>query len=372
MKRNIMNRRVINDLKTRSSIGILIYMILAFIVIFENGYNLRNPVFSWTFFTLLNGVCLLRIIHLWFFKIFEQYNESLNTDVFVGLVLTTASIWGGSFAYSMYQNGEHTAKLLMAICTAGLASGGVVAFIPHRLLAIIFNLFMLFPAIVLMSVKGDNPSLVLMIFLFSIYLILLTLRGSREYWDALETEAKLKEKTVELKRLSHTDPLTGLYNRRYFNEIFDFEWKRASRDKTALTVVMCDIDYFKKVNDTLGHIAGDDYLISITRVLKNKFKRDTDIVARFGGEEFVILLSGLDEDDAFQMAEFLRKQAMDHIVMYDGSEIKTTLSFGIASCVPSAHGSPDHLLGRADRALYRAKDNGRNRVEIDAPSLARG
>lgn len=367
MKRNMMNRRVLYDLKTRSSIGILIYMILAFIIVFEKDYHLRNPVFSWLFFYLLNGICILRICHLSFFKTLESFSESLNRDLFVFLVLATSSTWGGAFAYTMYQDNEHTAKLLMAICTAGLSSGGVVAFIPHRLLAIVFNLLMLMPAVVLMSCKGDNPSLVLMVVLFSIYLILLALRGSREYWDALENETKLEEKTVELRRLSHTDPLTGLYNRRYFNEIFDFEWKRSSRDKTSLTVVICDIDFFKKVNDTLGHMAGDAYLVSLARLLRNKFKRDTDIVARFGGEEFVVLLSGLDDDDAFQMVEALRKQVMEHMVMFGNVEIKTTLSFGIASCVPDIQTQPEHLITRADIALYRAKDSGRNRVEIDSP-----
>lgn len=371
MKRYALNNRVMDDLKKRSSIGIILYMILSFIIVYEEGFYQRNPSFSFLFLVMVNGVCVIRFIHLLLFKSLEQYSERLNNAIFFVTVLLTASTWGGCFAYFMNNDKEYTAKLLVAICSAGLASGGVVAFIPERRLSIVFNLLMLLPPVGMSLSRGTDTSLAVMILMYSIYLVLLTLRGSREYWDALENEAQLKEKTVELKRLSHTDPLTGLYNRRYFNEIYDFEWKRASRDKTTLTLIFCDIDYFKNVNDTLGHIAGDEYLINITRILRNKFKRDTDIVARYGGEEFVMLLSGLDDDDAFQMTEALRKQVADHKVSFDGSMIMTTMSFGVASCSPGSQGSPDHLIARADRALYRAKEKGRNRVEIDAPCFDR-
>jgi diguanylate cyclase (GGDEF)-like protein len=362
-----LNSRVIHDLKKRSSIGIIFYVVLSFIVVFEKGYYFRNTGFSLTFLCSLNAICLARVIHLRFFRRLEAFNERLNTTIFVATVLLTASVWGGAFGYSIQQEGEFTSRMLMAICMAGLSAGGVVAFIPLRSLSIVFNLLMLVPSMVLLTIKGGDTGLVIMIISYSIYLILLTLRGNKEYWYALENEKKLEEKTIELRRLSHTDPLTGLYNRRYFSEIFDFEWKRAIRDKTSLTVVMCDIDHFKRVNDTHGHIAGDEYLIDISRVLRNKFKRDTDIVARYGGEEFVILLSGIDDEDVFRMTESLRKQTMDHKVHFDNAEIRTTVSVGAASCFPDPKGSPEHLIARADRALYRAKENGRNRVEIDSP-----
>jgi diguanylate cyclase (GGDEF)-like protein len=204
-----------------------------------------------------------------------------------------------------------------------------------------------------------------MVVLFCIYLVLLAIRGNKEYWDALENEAKLKDKTIELKRLSHTDALTGIYNRRYFNEIFDFEWKRSSRDKTILTLIMCDIDHFKSVNDSFGHIAGDEYLVHIAGILKNTFKRDTDIVARYGGEEFIVLLSGVESHYAYLMAEELRKKIGSYVVTFDGKDIMTTMSFGISSSLPDNLSTTSRLITRADHALYRAKNKGRNRVEVD-------
>ena len=368
MKRHILNSRVIADLKSRSSIGIIVYMVLAVIVVGEKDFYHRNSGFALAFVVAMNGIGLIRFTHLWFFNRLERLNEKFNTVFFVVTVLLTSMIWGTGFAYFMTLAGDFNARLLMAICTAGLCSGGVVAFIPDRRISLVYNLLMLLPAVILMVVKGTYLNLAMMIVLFSGYMMMLTFRGSREYWDALENEKRLKEKTVELKRLSHTDPLTGLYNRRYFNEIFDYEWKHCCRDKTMLTVVICDIDYFKQVNDTLGHIAGDEYLVSISKILRSTFKRDTDIVARYGGEEFVMLLSGLDDAQAFSMTEELRQTVSEHSVMFNGVEIRNTLSFGIASCVPDNQTSQLSLIARADRALYRAKDKGRNRVEVETPA----
>lgn len=365
MKRYTLNRRVMADLRQRSSIGIAFYMLLSFILVFDEGFFSRNYRYSLTFLCFVNGICLIRLLHLSFFSRLEKHNERLNITIFIITVIATSLIWGIGFAYSMVQIAEFNAKLLMAICTAGLSSGGVVAFIPERKLSIAFNLLMLFPAFILIMISGSNYHLAAMIILFSGYLVMLTLRGNKEYWQALENENKLKDKTVELKLLSHTDALTGIYNRRFFNEIFDFEWKRAHRDHTFLTVAICDIDHFKTVNDTFGHIAGDEYLKRIAIILKRTFKRDTDIVARYGGEEFVILLSGVPIEKVIQMAEEVRQEIEDCCVSYKGAHMSTTMSFGISTCVPDNQDTPSMLITWADHALYHAKKLGRNRVEVD-------
>jgi diguanylate cyclase (GGDEF)-like protein len=352
------------DLKRRSSIGIGVYIVLSFLLVFDGGYFYRNRDFSLSFLLLVNGICLIRLIHLFFFHQIETYNAKLNNAVFLSSVIATAMIWGYAFAHSMAQVAEFNAKMLMAICMAGLSSGGVVAFIPERRLSIAFNVIMLFPAGSLMLIKGINFHLAVMIFLFSGYLMMLTLRGAREYWEALENENKLKDKTIELKLLSHTDALTGIYNRRFFNEIFDFEWKRAHRDRALLTIIICDIDYFKLVNDTFGHIAGDEYLRRIAERLRETFKRDTDIVARYGGEEFVVLISGNSIEQVFQMAEDVRCEIEDLCLPWKDDQIRTTMSFGISSCVPDHKTTPNMLITRADHALYQAKELGRNRVEV--------
>jgi diguanylate cyclase (GGDEF)-like protein len=175
---------------------------------------------------------------------------------------------------------------------------------------------------------------------------------------------ELREKNAQLEALAVTDVLTGLSNRRRLMTRLEEEVQRARRYKTPLSVVMIDIDHFKQVNDTYGHAMGDEVLRNIGAMLKDGV-RTTDLAARFGGEELTLVLSHTDSAAAFQVAENLREKfaAMKHTL--DGVTIQKTASMGVASRdgqgeVPNA----EDLLKHADEALYRAKETGRNRVEV--------
>ena len=253
----------------------------------------------------------------------------------------------------------------MLICTVGFSAGGVMSFMPLLPLAVAYNILMLAPATVAVFINLETVSLGVAMVLYSAYLVLITLRGNQEYWTALENENLLEEKSCELENASRTDVLTGLYNRRYFDELLELEWGLAGRSKTPLTLMIADIDHFKKINDTYGHQAGDEYLKLISRSLRSVFQRKTDLVARYGGEEFVVLLPGKDADQALTLAESFKKVISNTILTYKEETIQTTISLGLASCVPGSDESPDRLITRADNALYAAKDAGRNRVVVD-------
>jgi len=200
--------------------------------------------------------------------------------------------------------------------------------------------------------------------LFIIYLAFMAYRGNIEYWQALENEYLLKKKSCDLERMSMIDVLTGLYNRRYFDKQLKLEWKRATRNQLNLTMIIADIDHFKTVNDTFGHLAGDEYLKKTGGMLKQIFKRETDIVARYGGEEFVVVLPGNNTEKTHKLAEQFRSDIEKAQVNYKNHTIKTTISMGIASCRPEHNASEDSLIFSADTALYKAKNNGRNRIHI--------
>jgi diguanylate cyclase (GGDEF)-like protein len=252
----------------------------------------------------------------------------------------------------------------MAICTVGLSAGGVVAYLPSLRLAVAFNVCMLLPAAVFMALRGVNIPLVMLMVMFSAYLVLLAMRANREYWSALQNEILLLKKSEALKALSRIDVLTGLYNRRYFDERFALAWKQAMRHRLPLTLIIGDIDHFKRVNDVHGHLAGDEFLKLSAKTLTEVFKRDTDMVARYGGEEFVILITDIDVKTAYTMAETIRKRMEDVALTYNDKDIKTTVSIGIASVIPSHAQGQDALMLRADKALYRAKQEGRNRTVV--------
>jgi diguanylate cyclase (GGDEF)-like protein len=203
-----------------------------------------------------------------------------------------------------------------------------------------------------------------MILLFSIYLVIMAYRGNREYWDALENEYLLELKSRELAYLSNTDVLTGLYNRRYFDEAFDSEWKRSGRNNSMLSVILFDIDHFKNINDTFGHQAGDEYLKKTAAILNAVFKRDYDIVARYGGEEFIVLLPGINAEHARQLAEQARQKIESLILHYQGKKFAATISAGIMCSVADFNARPDFIVSCADKALYKAKQAGRNMVAV--------
>jgi diguanylate cyclase (GGDEF)-like protein len=310
------------------------------------------------------GICLFRLIHLKISpKMGERY-ETLNKNIFFASVIVTALIWGVAYALIMLQEGEYIAQMLIAVCICGLCAGGVVAFIPHRWLSIYFNASILMPAIITMLANRLNTPLAVMIFLFSVYMVLIAYRGNREYWNALENEYLLEIKSREMELLSNTDVLTGLYNRRYFDEALDRELKRSGRDNSQISVILLDIDRFKKINDTFGHQIGDEYLKKTAATLTSVFKRDYDIVARYGGEEFIVLLPGINADHARQLAEKVKQKIESMILDHQGKNVGTTISSGIICCVPNLNTRSDSIISGADKALYMAKQGGRNRVAV--------
>jgi diguanylate cyclase (GGDEF)-like protein len=266
------------------------------------------------------------------------------------------------FAYFMIQPGEISSKIIMLACTIGLNSGGVVAFIPSWHTSSLYTVLMLSPAAVVMYFLDIHLTLVFLIILFTIYMMMIALRGNREYWDALENEHLLKQKTAEIQKISRVDVLTGLYNRRYFDEIFNIQWKAAARNKDLLTVIIADIDHFKPVNDTHGHLAGDAYLKKIADIFTGIFQRETDFVARYGGEEFVFLLENTEKTAALALAEKVREEIENTALYHYSNRIQSTISLGISACVPDMEDKKEDLFEKADKALYQAKNSGRNRV----------
>ena len=180
---------------------------------------------------------------------------------------------------------------------------------------------------------------------------------------AEKTEA-LRLANEHLSRLSFADALTGLANRRRFDETLDKEWRRATRFRTPLAVVIADIDGFKAYNDALGHPEGDKCLAAVADVFRQSVSRAGDLAARYGGEEFMVLIPAADREAALAFAERLRRACEARAIPHPASDVApvVTITLGAASCIPSHGDVPASLVAEADAALYRAKQEGRNRV----------
>jgi diguanylate cyclase (GGDEF)-like protein len=192
----------------------------------------------------------------------------------------------------------------------------------------------------------------------------------RERTDELnDALAKLQVVNAELQRLSHTDGLTQVGNRAYFDLALASEHKRASRLKQPLALMLFDIDHFKSINDTWGHPAGDACLRYLADYLRQKVQRAGDVLARYGGEEFVVLLINSTLGDALELAEEFREDIAALVIPIEGRTLRITASFGVASAIPDASTTPPTLVADADKALYEAKHGGRNCVRAAAPRL---
>jgi len=173
------------------------------------------------------------------------------------------------------------------------------------------------------------------------------------------TQRKLAEEQVEY--LSLHDPLTGLANRRHFNQFLSSEWRRCTRNRSPLSFIMFDLDHFKDYNDELGHLAGDQCLIKVAQAIRAISGRPGDLAVRYGGEEFGLLLGDTGLEESAKVAEAVRQEIYELDMRYRGKK-RITVSAGVASVIPDNEQTETFLVREADKALYRAKHQGRNQI----------
>lgn len=261
----------------------------------------------------------------------------------------------------------------------------VLVVLRTNLRAITINSVIVYIAYILVSVNKDflpyhpevDQLVIIMLPLFSVFWGVLILMGIYLGYELEKTSriAFVKYRLLsldaqrltllgeELHLLSTTDSLTGLANRRHFENCFDSEWRRAIRTQDSIALIMIDIDHFKKYNDRYGHQAGDDCLRQVCDALKDYAQRSGELIGRYGGEEFVVLLPRMTLVRAQVLAESMcRRIASLNIEHGESMDNKVTISIGIAAMVPSMTDESANLLRIADRCLYRAKADGRNRV----------
>ena len=196
----------------------------------------------------------------------------------------------------------------------------------------------------------------------------IALQQRDEAYRALrESQQQLLETNLVLQRLMNSDGLTGLSNRRHFDEYLEMEWRRSLREQSQLSLLMIDVDYFKSYNDTFGHVAGDEALRQVAGAIREGCSRSSDLAARYGGEEFAMVLPGTSPGGARLLAEKVRRTVESLQISHDqprpGSHL--TVSIGVSTLVPGGGGQTFRvLIEMADQALYQAKNNGRNQVGL--------
>jgi len=195
----------------------------------------------------------------------------------------------------------------------------------------------------------------------------MTLLQRDEAYRALRvSQQQLLDTNLVLQRLMNSDGLTGLSNRRHFDEYLELEWRRAIREQSQLSLMMIDVDYFKAYNDNFGHLEGDEALRQVAKAIRASCARPSDLPARYGGEEFALVLPNTSPGGARLLAEKLRMTVagmnIPHIAPAPGSGL--TVSIGVATMIPPVGSNSRQLIQEADHGLYAAKNNGRNQVSV--------
>ncbi|MEA5508218.1 diguanylate cyclase [Crocosphaera sp. UHCC 0190] len=182
-----------------------------------------------------------------------------------------------------------------------------------------------------------------------------------------KANAKLKKANQELEQLAILDPLLQIANRRRFNEYLLKEWERLCRERRYLALIFADLDYFKQYNDEYQHQAGDHCLIAVSKTIQRSLRRPADLLARFGGEELVIVLPNTNPEGAIKVAERIQEEIALLKIPHSRSQVSdyVTISMGITAMIPIKGCSPSTLINIADKALYQAKNQGRNRFVLE-------
>ena len=241
-------------------------------------------------------------------------------------------------------------------------SFGFYVGIPSAVLVLLYSLFFFsknktFP----FEYTSDSIDKVVVATIFLMVMVIMVGRLKQEMDRKTE---ELQEANRKLEELSLTDFLTGIANRRAFNQTYEYEFANAVRNQLSLSFLLLDLDFFKQYNDLYGHVAGDECLKKVAGVLRTRLKRHTDLVARYGGEEFVVLLPNTEVQEACKIADYIQEGLNSLKIPFSNSAISdhVTVSIGVTSIKPARNMDPTDVIKQADKALYTAKNKGRNCV----------
>ncbi|WP_345294206.1 GGDEF domain-containing protein [Luteimonas vadosa] len=285
-----------------------------------------------------------------------------------GIVLATTALWGVLFFWAMWDPGFGRAQTTALLFTLGLATAIAHAFSMRRSFAFAGVALLCVPGLVLLWVRPEGRADGLMMVIYLVYVVIALLRAYVEYQQRLDLDQELRNQRDLFSRQSRIDPLTELANRRQFADVLDHAAGRAAGTGSPLTLLLLDVDHFKRINDSHGHSVGDACLMAIAARLRTAFQQPGDLPARIGGEEFGVVLDGQGINAALARAEAFRLEQATHPIALEGVAVTATVSIGLAQYDPAVHDDMDALYHAADGAVYAAKATGRDRVCL-APAV---
>jgi len=354
----------LNDLTTRAKSGIITYGSVWLIIAFSYQLHIIYPSFFYLNTGILLGIFLSRITHFFLLKRNSTAQISLMNQWLVLTILIAAAHWGFMTAWIIFDDRLADLRTIILIITPAFAIGGACNLSISSEIRTLYPTLMFIPFIGTLIYQGDTESLMLAILtsICLLYIFTSSKATHNDYWAAITNHMVAEERAELMEKLSTTDPLTQLKNRMFFDAEFAKEWKRCSRLKCPLSLIMIDLDFFKGINDNYGHVFGDECLRRVAATINSKVARPTDCVARYGGEEFVVLLPNTNIKATAMLAQRMIKAVADlELHPNNNDTIHITCSIGGATITPDFKADQGSLIKTADSALYHAKGTGRNR-----------
>jgi len=356
----VYHEKVCHDLVRRGILGCFLYLIVWIILSSVGGFFDGHPGLAWGGVISLGVFAILRIWLSIDFERLYQKNSILWEKGYAFGVLGSAFSWGVVTSILLIRFlPDSPIAYLVGIATSGFAVGGTTILLSHMRVQQAHQAFLLFPSSVVSIYVGGPLAVTMGLFLIMGWFFVISVGReiNQQYYSALKSNELLEE-------LATTDKLTGIANRRYFDQLIDPTFQNAARHKYPVTVIQLDVDYFKLYNDTYGHAKGDECLRSIAQVFSEIFRRRSDLVARYGGEEFVALVVDLPFEDVTKVVESLLDGVAALKIPHTGSLVspEVSVSIGSVTVVPSSDVNIADMVEHADKLLYRAKTEGRNRA----------
>jgi len=349
------------DTYQRALTGGAFYLMAWFIVgIYGRAFE-RAPLASWLLAMAFAGLALARFFHR---PLHEGDAAACIRWLYVHwtIVVLATLVWGLAFCWALLDDGFQGARTAALLATLGLATAVAHAFSMRRGFALTGIAMLYGPSLVLLWSKPADRAIALVMLVYLVYVLISLVRSHAEYQQRLNLDQELRDQRDLFAEQSKIDPLTELANRRHFSDVLALAATRTLRSGEPLTLLVLDLDHFKKINDTHGHAIGDACLIAIAGRLDNAFNFEGELPARLGGVEFGVVLGGQDLETATERAERFREDLHRHPIALEGIVLGMTASIGLAQFDKARHRDVDELYSAADRAVYRAKAEGRNRV----------
>ncbi|MCY1267946.1 diguanylate cyclase (GGDEF) domain protein [compost metagenome] len=281
------------------------------------------------------------------------------------LVFTTALGWGLVHAWALLRPEFEPSRLIATLSTIAFSTAIAFNFPMRKGRCVMAILLLYLPGLAVLGIQaGEQQALLVTLAFYLSYLLLALNRSHREYHTTIVLEQQLLEQRERFDQLSRTDSLTQLGNRLQFNSLFPSLVASARRQQTPLSLVLLDIDLFKRINDEHGHSSGDACLRDFAERMRRVFRRDSDVLLRLGGEEFGVLMPGTAVEQAHELAERFRSELARDGFELHGRRLPLTASLGVGSFEPLRDDSPEAFFKRVDDALYRAKAAGRDRLVL--------